>query len=275
MKVSIVTPVLNGARFLPNLLDCIQRQSLENWEHIVVDAGSTDASQEIVQKQAELDPRLKLVVVPGLALYPSIFHGFDQATGDIMTWIANDDLYTEWAFASVVDCIERTDANWVTGFPGAWDASGRLRYVRPYGRYPQSWIRKGWFHAGLLGHLQQESMFFSRSLLNKLSHDARSEIESMKLAGDFLLWRHFAEHSPLRVLPTVLGGFRFHGENLSVGGAEAYAEEVRTTGAPFPHPRVQKPLEGMFRKWSAIGALKIMKEADGCLFQSVTTGPVS
>ena len=87
---------MNGARFLPNLLDCIQRQSLENWEHIVVDAGSTDGSQEIVQKQAELDPRLKLVVVPGLALYPSIFRGFDQATGDIMTWIANDDLYARF-----------------------------------------------------------------------------------------------------------------------------------------------------------------------------------
>jgi hypothetical protein len=269
VKVSIVTPVLNGARFLSELITCIEAQTHGDWEHIIVDGGSTDASLQIARDWTARDERALLIEAPGLGLYPSIFRGFDQSSGDMLAWLASDDLYTRWAFDCVVEHAERTGARWMTGFPGAWDESGRLRYVRPYGRYPRTWIRKGWFHTGFLGHLQQESMFFSRDLFEKVPKAQRDEIEVMRLAGDFQLWRRLAEHAPLSVLPTALAGFRFHGQNLSVGGADTYADEVRATGAPFPHPRLARLMESAFRKWSALGAIDIMREADGILFRSM------
>ncbi|MEZ5997570.1 MAG: hypothetical protein R3B98_02625 [Hyphomonas sp.] len=151
-------------------------------------------------------------------------------------------------------------------------ALGRGRpaaYLRASGHYPRSWIRKGWFHTGFLGHLQRESIKQPRyTLFDRLPVAQRTEIEAMRLAGDFLLWRRLAEHAPLSVMPTVLAGFRFHGSNMSVGGADAYAEEVRATGAPVPHPRLARWAEGAFRKWSALRALDVMREADGLLFTS-------
>ena len=46
--VSIVTPVLNGARFLPQALDSVRRQAYPRVEHIVIDGGSTDGTVEIL-----------------------------------------------------------------------------------------------------------------------------------------------------------------------------------------------------------------------------------
>lgn len=273
MKISIITPVLNGARFLPDLITSLERQTYTDWEHIIVDGGSTDGSLDIAAAWAARTPHVRLVEAPGLGLYPSIFHGFDLSTGDLLAWLASDDLYTSWAFATVADHAGRTGAQWLTGLPGAWDVSGNLRYLRPYGAYPQAWIRKGWFHGHFLGHLQQESMFFSRALIGQLSKPHRGEIEAHKLAGDFLLWRRLAEFAPLTVVPTALAGFRFHGHNLSVAGADGYTAEVRATGAPFPHPRLARLTARMFRAWSALKAQSVVQKADADLHASLSEPP--
>lgn len=270
VKVSIVTPVLNGAHFLPDLIASLDAQIHGDWEHIIVDGGSTDLSLDIARQWAERDSRAHVIEAPGLGLYPSIFRGFEQCSGGLMAWLASDDLYTRWAFASAVEHVGRTGAQWITGFPGAWDEAGRLCYLRPYGRYPQAWIRKGWFHHGFLGHLQQESMFFTSSLLSKLPAVHRDEVQTMRFAGDFQLWRRLAEHAPLTVVPTALAGFRFHGQNLSVENADAYSAEVRATGAPFPPPRIARLLTQRFRAWSAQEALRAMDTADAALHATLS-----
>ena len=187
----------------------------------------------------------------------------------MLAWLNCDDLYTPWAFSALVDHAGPTGRRWLTGLPGAWDRDGVLRYVRPYGHYPRAWIRRGWFHHGFLGYLQQESMFVSRDLLGQLTPTQRREIEGMKLAGDFLLWRRLAEYAPLCVIPTALAGFRLHGANLSTLHAGAYETEVRGTGAPFPNARLAGLGRRLFRAYAARGALRAMEEADRTLHASL------
>lgn len=55
-QVTIVTNFFNEARFLPDAIASIRAQTLEDWELLLVDDGSTDGSTEIAARAATQDP---------------------------------------------------------------------------------------------------------------------------------------------------------------------------------------------------------------------------
>src|SRR5712691_6442275 len=63
--VSVITPVFNAVQFLPQTLRSVQNQSLDNWEHLLVEDGSTDGSLELIQEAAAVDPRIRLLQTQG------------------------------------------------------------------------------------------------------------------------------------------------------------------------------------------------------------------
>lgn len=48
--VSIITPTLNRARLLPDAIKSVLGQTFSDWEHIIVDDGSTDNTEDVVRK---------------------------------------------------------------------------------------------------------------------------------------------------------------------------------------------------------------------------------
>lgn len=234
MKFSIVTTVLNGASYVGATVSSVLAQTHEDFDYVVVDAGSTDGTQDIVSALIRDDRRATLKSAPGAGMYRAILDALSAARGDMLAWINADDLYTPWAFERVAAWrAAREDARWATGLPAAWDDKGALTMVRPQGAHPRRLIKDGWFHRDLLGFLQQESMFFSADLFARLTQEERDHIASFRLAGDYALWRRFARHAPLETIPSVLGGFRRHEGNRSVAGMEEYMAEVRRDGAVF------------------------------------------
>lgn len=262
IQVSIVTPTLNAARFLPNLLESVTSQHHHNWQHIFVDGGSNDGTRDILERHVSEEPRARLVNAAQEGLYPAIFEGFAHADGDVYCWIGADDLYTPWALSTIVRYMNGSGSDWVTGLPACWDCAGQLRYIRPYGRYPRRLIAKGWFHERLLGYLQQESIFFTRTLFDALTDAEVQTIKQCELAGDFALWRAFARHTSLEVVPTTIAGFRVSGENKSTRVTGAYYKDVIRLGATT----LPRPLADLarltFARWSAIGLIKQVNAED-------------
>jgi glycosyltransferase involved in cell wall biosynthesis len=254
----VVTPVLNGAQFLPAAIASIDAQTFPGWIHYVVDGGSSDGTVELVQQSVEKEPRRRLIQGRDRGLYDAVFKGFDtmEALGlrdeDICLYLNADDLLAPWAFATMKAAFDMYGKDWITGQPGRWDAEGRLVLVEPIGWYPRWFIARGWFNVDCLGSIQQESTFFTARLLRKAAPGAIANIRDTKLAGDFLLWREFARLSPLRVLPTVIGGFRLHGTNISVSGMGGYVAELRKNRAFLPPKSIARCLRLSYRIISAI-----------------------
>ena len=58
--VSVLTPVFNGERYLAECIESVLEQTFVDWEYVVVDNQSTDATPNIVASYARQDPRIRL-----------------------------------------------------------------------------------------------------------------------------------------------------------------------------------------------------------------------
>lgn len=59
--VSILTPVFNGAKYLDECISSVMKQDYRNFEYIIVNNRSTDATHEIAARRADGDPRIRVV----------------------------------------------------------------------------------------------------------------------------------------------------------------------------------------------------------------------
>ncbi|GGX70599.1 hypothetical protein GCM10011309_20910 [Litorimonas cladophorae] len=277
MKCSIVMPVLNGEPYIQAAINSVITQDYDDWELIIVDGGSTDATLQIVAKLQTAEARIRLIQQTTTGMYPAIFEGFDVATGDIFSWLNSDDLYPSWALRVATDFLKVSEnRKWITGFPGAWDRNGALRYLLPIGIWPQRWIKRGYFHPNFLGCIQAESSFFRCEIWKRFSAQDRSEICAMRLAGDYLIWRKFAEHTRLVTVPTLIGGFRNHGGNRSITQAAIYMEEVYETGTLKLQPRIGRRLGQVFSAMAcAFGYRAALRESARLNQDNQTEPPAS
>lgn len=85
--VDVICSVLNGARFLPDLLDSLSRQTHADWRLWVRDDGSSDASVQIVRDRAAEDPRVVLMHAGGPRL------GIAGAYGWLLERVPPDSTY--------------------------------------------------------------------------------------------------------------------------------------------------------------------------------------
>src|SRR3990172_8488397 len=92
--VSIGMPVYNGERFIRPALDSLLAQTHRDFELIISDNVSTDATAEICQAYAARDPRIRY---SRLATHVSAIENFDRALGlargEYFMWAAADDLW--------------------------------------------------------------------------------------------------------------------------------------------------------------------------------------
>ena len=56
--ISVVMAAKNYARFLPEAVESVRAQTLADWELVIIDDGSTDATPDVVQSFL-VDPRVK------------------------------------------------------------------------------------------------------------------------------------------------------------------------------------------------------------------------
>lgn len=89
--LSIVVPVYNAAPWLCQCLDSLRAQSFPDWEALLVDDGSTDASAEICREYAARDARFRCWTEPHAGVVCARRSGVLHAAGAMVGFVDADD----------------------------------------------------------------------------------------------------------------------------------------------------------------------------------------
>src|SRR5690606_480254 len=114
--ISIIIPSYNRANLIGETLDSIIAQSCTQWECLVVDDGSTDATNIVIAEYAQKDKRIKLFKRPdtkpkGANACRNI--GLQEAQGDYVVFFDSDDLMSENHLEVKANAIQKFNCDYV------------------------------------------------------------------------------------------------------------------------------------------------------------------
>lgn len=114
--VSIIIPVFNRELLIVETLDSVLLQSYMNWECLIVDDGSTDATEQIVLKYCKADNRFKYYKRPTDRIKGANAcrnYGFKVSKGEFIQWFDSDDLMHTNKLKLKVASLQKSAADFV------------------------------------------------------------------------------------------------------------------------------------------------------------------
>lgn len=264
---SIVTPSYNSEKYIAETIESVISQSGDfSIEYIIVDNCSTDNTGEIVRSyqnelQAGVRPlnckSVKIIFISESdeGMYDAIRKGFSVATGKISAWINSDDIYLNGSF-NLIDKVLRKfpDVRWVKGITSYITSSSTIYSVGKCNLYSRELIKEG-VYGPVLNFIQQDSVFW----IGELWEEAGGIDPSFKLAGDYDLWRRFANFSPLYSVNAYVSCFRkvhkqkseqlvnYWKEIENIEDIKSSNKKLCNRIKKFEKKRIHNPLSRLFR----------------------------
>jgi len=133
-KVSIGVPVFNGEKFLPRALECLLRQDYEDFELIVSDNASTDATETICREFAAKDSRIRYYRnETNIGLSRNYNRVFSLARGEFFKWMSHDDECHPSLLRRCLETFEQTSPATVLVFARTEiiDENGMVKHLSP------------------------------------------------------------------------------------------------------------------------------------------------
>jgi len=261
-SITIVTPCLNGARYLVAALESVRRQRDPELEHVVIDGGSTDGTLELLARY----PDVRTISEPDLGSHDALNKGVRHARGDVICFLMSDDILADGAVAEVVRAFAEdpaldTVAGRVIAFQGSSNGSSTLVVARDHAIDDGFWLPELIFGApGFTGR------FFHRRLFERIGG---FDVGHYRFGGDrdFLLRLAFSRPKA-RTLPRPTMYIRIHSGaatfNPEMRHVAAFALENLKMSRAFQGALSNAPAErSMLAAWHAFEALRLLVRAPG------------
>jgi glycosyltransferase involved in cell wall biosynthesis len=218
-RVSVVMAVRDGERFVAEAIESLQAQTLDDFELVVVDDGSTDSTAGIVQSLAAQDERIRLHSQSNTGYPEALNVGWGLARGEYVAILDADDLAEPGRLErQLVYLDDHPEVGVVGGSLLLVTGDGRPFYVSAYPATAAEVV------AGLQTHcpVGHTAVLMRRAILEEVG-GYRSAVA---LAEDYDLWLRVSERHPIVNLPDIVGRYRIHGANASQASIRRGAEAI-------------------------------------------------
>ncbi len=214
-RVSIGMPVYNGEKFLKQAIDSILAQTFTDFELIICDNASTDATEQICQDYAHQDPRIRYYRNDtNLGAARNYNRTFELAQGEYFKWAADDDLLAPTFLERCVEILDQKPSVVLcyTAEVCIDEDNNHLRQrsnlidfhlPHPHERFKQyhdSWKKRGFIHANHCFGLIRANALKKTDLIDNYLWS------ELVLGGELLLLGEFYE------VPEYLFFFRYHSQ---------------------------------------------------------------
>ncbi len=208
--ISAIMPVYNAEPFLSQAIESVLNQSLQEFELICVNDGSTDNSLTILNRYASIDPRIRVISRDNYGIPRTRNEGVKASRGDFLAWLDADDIAEpRW--------IEK-QLHFLESYPSVVAVGCQLSQVDEELFPVEVWslpldhhdIDYGLLN-GMGGRVTQSACLMRKdAVLNVGGYN-----EAYPYAEDYDLFLRLAEHGKLANLPEVLVRRRLHPHSIT------------------------------------------------------------
>ena len=228
VKVSVLMPVYNVERFLPQALDSILGQTHRNFDVVLINDGSTDGTAAICRHYAEQDSRILLFDhAENRGLVWCLNFGLDHCDGTYVARADGDDWYFPGRFQDQIAAMEEGGLIATSGAYIVIDDDGTLlRLQTVHNRRPD------------LDHIPVRERYLPHPFL-MVRRDAIGQVGGYRHvvhSEDTDLYYRLSELGEIRNLPAVLGHYRIHptsisGASVANGRVQAVSSQLAALSA--------------------------------------------
>jgi glycosyltransferase involved in cell wall biosynthesis len=213
MKFSIITPSFNQGKYIKDTIESILNQNYADFEHIIVDGGSTDNTLNVLKSY----PHLKWISEKDKGPSDAINKGFRMSSGEILSWINADDYYEVNILSDLNKVFSESKTEFVYGNLTFVDENKKIIKIDKTKEYS-------------LDHFinissditRQPSTFFTK----KLYYEVGGLDEDLKLVFDYELFVRFLYKTKPYYLDKNLAYYRDHDETLTRLNFRRQAKEI-------------------------------------------------
>jgi glycosyltransferase involved in cell wall biosynthesis len=204
--ISIVMAAKNYAKFLPQAVESAFAQTHADWELLIIDDGSTDATPRVVQ-QFLADPRVKYVRSDFLGQSRAKNLGARLSRGEYIAYLDADDAWEPTKLEKQLKLFDRPEVGVVFSGRKLIDENGKIT-GEPPANYPKGKV--------LTNIFTQNFVCFSTVMLRREVFEFVGGFDpGIDLAIDYDLWLRVAKHYEFDYVPEPLVLYRTGHGNLS------------------------------------------------------------
>jgi glycosyltransferase involved in cell wall biosynthesis len=209
-RVTVLTTVYNGARYLEETIASILAETFTDFEYVIVDDGSTDATSEILARAAARDARIVLLRnETNRGIPASANRGLAIARGEYIARLDGDDLSLPGRLAREVAALDGDPAVVLVSMNYEAFTGDGLVLGRSHRDHPPAVVAYLLHFSNAIGGHSQ--VMFRRSAVEAVGgYD-----ESCPASLDYDLWSRLAQHGRIIVLPELGMRYRVHGESVT------------------------------------------------------------